>query len=162
MPELSGVPGFLNRLLLWLSCAVFVLAMAVAVVNVALRPFGFAVPGAYELMGFGSALLASLGLGYSQEHRSHISVDLLFGRFPAPVRRVLESAGLLACALFFGVTAWRISVLGIGMWRSGELSETLQIPYYPVVLGVSAGIWVFALTLASDGLNCLASRKVDS
>ena len=45
----------------------------------------------------------------------------------------------ISAAAFFLVAAWQIMRWGTVIRRAGEVTETLHIPFYPVVYGVAAG-----------------------
>jgi len=149
----------MNRFLLYCSCLVLLLTMSMAVLNMVLRPMGRPLSGSFELLGFGSALIAALGLGYSQDEKSHISVDLLFRHLSPGLQRLLEGTGLAACALFFAMAFYRIMGLAHTMYSTGEVSETLRIPYYPVVAVVAVGFLALSVTLIKDAFYAFSGRR---
>ncbi len=131
------------------SLALFA-TMLIAVANMCLRPFGHPVTGSFELMGLGCAITAALGLAMAQEAGSHISVDILFNRFPLLLRRFLSAAGSLVCAGLFVAAAWRLWHMGMTQLDTGELSETLRLPFYPVIWIAGAGFGLLALRLVVE------------
>ncbi len=148
----------INILLLWAGCVVFMFTMCLAIFNMILRPMGHPIAGSFELMGLGCAVLTALGLGYSQETRSHISVDILFRHFPASVKRALNGAGSLITGLFFMAAAWRIFKMALAYREYGELSETLRLPFYPITMLVALGIFVLSLNLLSQAFSARGRR----
>lgn len=150
----------INILLLWIGCAVFMLTMCLAILNMALRPLGHPIAGSFELMGFGCAVLTALGLGYSQETRSHISVDILFRHFPRRLRRLLNGAGSLASGLFFLAASWRIFKMALSYREYGELSETLRMPFYPVTMIAALGTLILSVNLLYQAFWPDADKKV--
>lgn len=140
------IVGYLNRFLMWGACVVLLLTMVMAVVNMVGRPLKVPVQGSFELMGLGGALIVALTLGYSQESRTHISVDILFNTFPPRLKAVCIATGDLVCSVFFGIAAWQMGRFGFKLYTTGEVSETLGLPVYPVVFAVAAGLAGLALT----------------
>ncbi len=134
-----------------------VITMFTAVLNMFLRPLGHPITGSFELMGLGCAATASLGLAMAQEARSHISVDILFDRLPRPLRRFLLPVGSLVCAALFCAAAWRLFQTGVTQLETGEVSETLRLPFYPVIWVVAAGFLLLSLRLVIE-----AARGGDS
>ncbi len=122
-------------------------SMIMAVTNMILRPFGHPITGSFELMGFGSAIVTGLGLGYSYEKKAHIAVDILFRRFPRTWKNFLSFTGKLASGLFFASVSWKMVAMALNFRESGELSETLCIPFYPVTVLVSMGLFILSLNL---------------
>ncbi len=136
-----------NKFLLHAAGAILVATMAMAVLNMILRPFGHPITGSFELMGFGSAMVTALGLGFSLEKKAHISVDILFDRLPRQLRRCLALLGQVVCGLFFMAISMKMFSLSVNFMENGELSETLEIPFYPVTMIVSAGIFCLSLNM---------------
>ena len=140
------IVGRFNRILMWGACGVLLITMVMAVINMIGRPLKMPVQGSFELMGLGGALIVALTLGYSQESRTHISVDILFNTFPARLKTFCIAVGDLLCSAFFGIAAWQMARFGLKLYTTGEVSETLGLPVYPVVFAVAAGLAGLALT----------------
>lgn len=138
--------GRINRVFMWGACVVLFATMVMAVFNMIGRPLKVPVQGSFELMGLGGALIVALTLGYSQESRTHISVDILFNAFPARLKTICIAVGDLLCAAFFGIAAWQMARFGLKIYTTGEVSETLGLPVYAVVFLVAAGLAALALT----------------
>jgi TRAP-type C4-dicarboxylate transport system permease small subunit len=140
------VVGGINRLFMWGACVVLVVTMVIAVINMIGRPLKMPIQGSFELMGLGGALIVALTLGYSQESRTHIAVDILFNYLPPRLKDIFITIGDLVCSAFFGVAAWQMVRFGRKLYTTGEFSETLGLPTYPVVFAVAAGLAGLALT----------------
>ena len=140
------VVGWINRTFMGVACVVLLATMVMAVINMIGRPLKIPVAGSFELMGLGGALIVALTLGYSQERRTHIAVDILFNYFPPRLQHLFIATGDLVCAAFFGIAAWQMARFGRKLYITGEISETLGLPVYPVVFAVAAGLAGLALT----------------
>ncbi len=137
----------INRYCLFLSIFALIAIMIIAAVNMLFRPFGYPLTGSFELMGYGSAIITGLGLGFSYEQKSHIAVDIVFKKFPKKVRLFLSSIGNMACAIFFFLVSKKMLNIAVGFKESGELSETLRVPFYPVTIAVAFGLFVLSLNI---------------
>jgi TRAP-type C4-dicarboxylate transport system permease small subunit len=146
MNSVVRVVGWFNRILMWGACFVLFATMVMAVVNMIGRPLKVPVQGSFELMGLGGSLIVALTLGYSQESRIHISVDILFNTFSARLKTIFIAVGDLLCSAFFGIAAWQMARFGLKLYTTGEVSETLGLPVYPIVFAVAAGLAGLALT----------------
>ncbi len=129
-----------------------------ATMNVALRIFRVPVEGTYEVVSFLGAIVTAGALGYTQKRKDHIVVDILSEKFPAKVRRVLDRVNYILILVFFSIVSWQTFVYGKMLMRTGELSETLKIAYYPFVFLVSLGFAVLALTGFLDLVETLRTR----
>ena len=71
----------------------------------------------------------------------------LSGRGRARVSILLTRG--LGMLLFF-LIAWNLFKMGADLQRSGEVSPTLQIPFYPIVYGVGICCLLQSLVLLGD------------
>jgi len=155
MEPLRLITDTCNRWMMILACGTLVVTMITAVLNMVLRPLNMPITGSFELMGFGSAVIASFGLGSSQAEKVHIAVDILFRRLPERFRFFMKMTGDLSCMLFFCLICYSLLRLAWNMLGSGEVSETLRIPYYPFILAVAVGFAGLCLNLFLDFLHSL-------
>jgi TRAP-type C4-dicarboxylate transport system permease small subunit len=132
--------------------------VALGCANMVLRSLGLPVTGTYELMGLGGALIAALAMGATQEARGHIQVVVLDGFLPAGLRSALELTAQVVSVLFFSLVAWRLFELSWALRESGELSETLRFPFYPVVILVGLGFASLVLNVLSQIWGLLSGR----
>ncbi len=61
--------------------------------------------------------------------------------------------------MFFVVAAWQVAVKAGILMRTGEVTETLQIIYYPFTYAVALGCLVLALTLFTELLKAIIPQK---
>ena len=160
MSYLEKISVFLNKILLILGSVAVLLLMSVATVNVVLRyPFKMPWRGAYEVVGFLGAVVIAFALGYTQKRKDHIVVDILTDKFPKKVNRTLDGISYFVTMIFFAIISWQIFVWGIRIWKSGEVSDTLKIIFYPFIFSVAFGFAVFSLTLLIDFLKNFQSKE---
>jgi len=129
-----------------------------ATMNVALRIFHVPVGGTYEVVSFLGAIVTAGALGYTQKRKDHIVVDILSDKFPAKVKRALDRVSYALILVFFSVVSWQTFVYGKRLLRTGELSETLKVAYYPFVFLVGIGFAVLALTILLDLVETVWTR----
>ena len=143
---------FLNRLLMIAGGVAVVALMVLATGNVVLRVFDVPFRGTYEIVSFLGALTVASALAYTQKHRDHIVVDVLAERFSPPVLRLVTIASDVVVALFFSVVSYKMALWGRKIMLSGELSETLKVPYHPYIFAVAFCCGLLAFTAAVDFL----------
>lgn len=159
MPYLEKINIFLNKILMIFGGLAVLSLMAIATGNVMLRIFQMPYRGAYEIVSFLGAIVIAFALGYTQKRKDHIAVDILTQKFPKQVNRILDEINYFITTLFFAIVSWQVCVWGIKIMRSGELSETLKIPFHAFVFSVSGGFALFALTLLMDLLKILKGKE---
>ena len=150
MKALERTSRALNAAFAVISGAAIVGLTGLAAANLILRALYKSITGSYELIGFLGAVAVACGLGYTQLAKGHVVVNILTDKFSPAVNKVLDAVNHLIGAAFWGVIAWQTVVWGIQIAGSGELSQTLKIPYYPVIFLAATGIGVFSLTLLID------------
>jgi TRAP-type C4-dicarboxylate transport system permease small subunit len=150
MEKLNRFSVSLNRIFAIASGVAVVGLIGLATANMVLRVVWKPVAGSYELLGFLCALAIACGLGYTQLAKGHIAVTILTDLFSVKTNSILDTVNHLIGALFFGFCAWQTALWGTEIAKSGEVSQTLKMPYYPVIWAVALGLAVFSITLAVD------------
>lgn len=158
MSLLERISSRSNRILVWIG-GIFLIAMIVLTcANIILRLVHKPVSGTYELMGFFGAVVAAFALGYTQIQKGHIAVDVLVQSFSSKVRRGLTGINSLLCFLFSVLCAWQLAKKAGVLWRTGEVTETLQVIYYPFTYAVAFGCALLALVFIADLFKALFEK----
>ena len=64
---------------------------------------------------------------------------------------------LMGIGLFFAA-GWNLIIVGIDLYRTGEVSLTLQLPFYPVAYGLAISCFVQCLVLICDIFKILGEK----
>jgi TRAP-type C4-dicarboxylate transport system permease small subunit len=160
MKGLERIAVLVNRAASAVAGVALIFLTGVAIANMVSRAVFTPVPGSYELIGFACAAAVALGLGYTQMVKGHVAVTIFTDMLSPAVNRVLDAVNHLVSTAFFTFVGWQIVKWGTALGRSGELSQTLKIPYYPLVWVVGIGFGVLALTILLD-LTRVFSPKED-
>ena len=149
----------LNRTLVFIGGVFLVSMVVLTCANIVFRLTWVPIRGTYELMGFFGALVTAFALGHTQLKKGHIAVDVLINTFPSKTRRILSAVNGFICVFFFGIAAWQIAVKATTLMKTGEITETLRIIYYPFTYAVAFGCIVLVLVLFTDLLTALMPTK---
>jgi len=154
MGFLKGINEWLSNVFLWIGGIALVLMTAISCMNMGLRMIGIPIAGIYDLVCYLGALVAALPLAYTQLKKGHIAVDIVSLLLPVRVRRTAVGISYVLGMVFFGAAAWKITSLANILRKSGEVSETLQMPFWPFTYAVAAscGLMVFCLFLDILGM----------
>ncbi len=148
----------INKFLMLIAASTLIISMVEAVINMVLRRLGQPIQGSFEIMSFACAIISTLGLGYSQEQKAHINVDIIFRFFPIILKKFLRLIGNLMCSLFFLAISLRLFSLSMTYFYSGQLSETLRIPIYPITFLVGMGFVSLSLTLLLESVILVINK----
>ena len=153
----------LNRLVVNLFTFVaglFLMGMvAITCANIFSRAVWIPIRGTFELMGYAGAIVTAFALGYTQIKKGHIAVDILVGRYSKRSRKFIHIVNAALCMVFFGLAAWQMAVKAGILMKTGEVTETLQVIYYPFTYAVAAGCLVLALTLLTELMRDIWPQK---
>lgn len=150
MKILHAISHYLIRALVVFG-GVFLIAMVLLTnLNIVSRLVWMPVRGTFELMGFCGAVVAAFALAHTQSKRGHIAVDVLINTFSERTRSVLQCVNNAVCLAFFILAAWQIGERAGVLRRSGEVTETLRIVYYPFTYAVGLGFAALALWFLVD------------
>ena len=161
MADLDRVGGFVNRVLIWIAGCFLAAMIALTCSNIVLRLVWGPVRGTYELMGYFGAVMMAFALGYTQIRRGHIAVDILVEGFSKKTRRILNGVNCFICTIFFALVAWQIAKYATTLWKTGEVTETLRIIYYPFTYGVALGCAALSLVFLTEFLKSAFQKKGD-
>ncbi len=151
-----------NSGLFCLAGICLMLMMALACSNVVMRFFGHPIKGTFELMGFLGAMAAALALAGTQAGGGHIVITLFQRHFPRKMRRMLDILTSCINLFFFGLMAWQTFELALGIREFEELSETLQIVYYPFILVVCLGVGALVVQIVLETMMLAGGRGDES
>lgn len=159
MKIMDKINGLLNRVLTFIGGIFLVVMIVLTCGNIFFRIVWVPVPGTYELMGLFGAIVTAFALGQTQLRRGHVAVEVLINTFSVKTKKAVRVAGDLVCTAFFIIVTWQLAVKAITLWKTGELTETLNIIYYPFIYAVAFGCAVLALVCFGDLLRALFSGK---
>ena len=155
MVLLEKISNVLNQILLWIAGLFLIAMIAITGANIVIRLFWLPIRGTFELMGYFGAVVTAFALGYTQIKRGHIAVDIVVLGFSERIQKILNTVNYFICMLFFGVVTWQIFKYATTLWETGEVTETLEIAYYPFTYAVALGCLVLALTFFIDFLKSI-------
>lgn len=159
MVALEKISNVLNLVLLWIAGLCLIAMITMTCANILVRLFWTPIRGTFELMGYFGAIVTAFALGYAQLKRSHIAVDIVVLRFSKQTQRILHAVNHFICMVFFVIVTWQVAKYATTLYETGEVTETLQIIYYPFTYGVALGCLILALSFLVDFLKVTLDGK---
>jgi len=155
MNLLERISKNLAEKLFWVAGAAIIAMMLLTCADVVLRYLRKPIPGTYELVCFLGAVAVAFAMAHTSVEKGHVSVSYIVQLFPQRIQRIIES--IIGCfGLFlFVLIAWQSASYANELRLSGEVSLTLELPFYPFVYGIGFSAAVVCLILLSDLLNTL-------
>jgi len=142
----EGISRFLNII----AGISLTFLMSLTIVDVILRGFNMPVVGAYELVAFSGAVVIGFSMPQTAWLKAHIYVDFFILTFSRRVRNLFTIATRCTVILLFLLIGWNLFVYGWDLQKSGEVSLTLQMPFYPVAYGVGICCFIQCLVMVCE------------
>jgi len=130
--------------------------MLLTTLDVILRYLGRPITGTYELMGYAGALVTGFALAQSSLDDAQVKVDILTGAASPNTNKLLDIFTRLLGLGIFALLTWSLFLKGNDLYRTGEVSLTLRVPYFPVAYGLSLCCLVEFLVLLSSIFKTLS------
>lgn len=153
MRRLLSIGLKVSRFLYTVSGITLVFMMLLTVLDVILRIFGRPITGTYELVGFSGAVVVGFALPFTTWTRGHVYMEFLIEKLPAQKRDVANIFTRIIGIVLFALAAYNLVDVGIDLYNTGEVSPTLQLPFYPVAWGVGACCFIICFVLFCDILR---------
>lgn len=140
----------LSKKLYWIAGVAIVAMMLITCADVVLRYFRMPIPGTYELVCFLGAIAAAFAMAYTSLEKGHVSVSFVVALFPKRIQGFIESIVHIFGLFLFILITWQSAIYATDLRLSGEVSLTLELPFYPFVYGIAFSAAVVCLILISD------------
>lgn len=132
--------------------------MFLTVADIILRSFRKPIVGTYEVVAFSGAVVIGFSVPLTSWIRGHIYVDFLILKFSQKVRNFFNIVTRFLGIWLFIMIGWNLISYGMDLQKSGEVSLTLQIPFYPVAYGVGICCFIQCLVLLCDILKIFGGK----
>lgn len=141
--------------LFWVAGAAIVVMMVLTCADVVLRYFRYPIPGTYELVCFLGALAVGFAMAHTSVQQGHVAVSVIIQLLPPRVRSGVSCVTTSFSFIFFALIGWQSIRYAGQLHASGEVSLTLQLPFYPFVYGIGISAWAVCLILLARFLEDL-------
>ena len=140
----------LSRFMQVIAGIALVFMMTLTTCDVLLRIFSKPIIGTYEMVAFTGGVVIGFSLPITSFVRGQIFVDFFYQKFPQFWQNVFNVVTRLMVMVLFLFIGWNLMILASDMVRSGEVSLTLQLPFYPVAYGIGVSCFVQCLVIVGD------------
>ena len=125
----------------WLSWVggvgvVAMLALTVADI-IGVKIFNTPVPGSIEIVAFLGVVITAFGMAYTQAQHGNIQVEFFVTRLPPRISAACGVFISLLGIILFALLAWQSVEYGMVLQKTGEVSMTSRIPFYPFVYAIA-------------------------
>jgi len=144
----------------YVGMATVIIMMLMVVVDVALRFFiGKPILGSVELASYMLSIIAFTAIPLVESEEMHVSIPLVFDRFPQKVRLWINSlVNLIGLGLLI-LLSWSSFLLAFEHLRRGKVTQVLHIPLYPFVFIAAVCVTLYGVILIVNSLTYIYLKK---
>jgi len=151
----------ISRVLNVIAGVALTFLMCLTICDVILRFFKMPIVGTYELVAFAGAVVIGFSMPLTSWVRQHIFVDFLILKFSKKVRNVFNIGTRCLVIALFLLVSWNMWKYATDLHRTGEVSPTVQMPFYPIAYGVAVCFFVLCLVFVSDIIKIVKGAYED-
>jgi TRAP-type C4-dicarboxylate transport system permease small subunit len=159
MERLLQIVSRTNKPLTIVAGGALAFVILITVADVILRSFGSPIIGTYELVCFSGAVLISFSIPLTSWVKGHIQVDFLIMKFPQRTRKIFNIVTKCLGIGLFLLIGWNVIILGNDLRESGQVSQVLRVPFYPVAYGIGICCFLQCLVLLCDIVKILGGKN---
>jgi TRAP-type C4-dicarboxylate transport system permease small subunit len=140
----------LSRAMEVIAGVFLVFMMTLTTCDVVLRTFGRPIIGTYEMVGLSGGIVIGFSVPITSWLRGQIYVDFFYQKFSSTFKKGLHVSTRILGILLFLVTGINLMIMATQMLRAGEVTLTLQMPFYPICYGIGLAFLVQVVVLVTD------------
>jgi len=143
---LYRLSSFLNMV----AAVTLTFMMVLTVVDVLLRASGRPFVGTYEIVTIMMGIVIGFGIPKVSLDRGHVAMEFLQGVLSKRNQAILSTFTRILCIVLFILIGYNLLGAGREFRISGEVSPTLQLPFFPVAYGVGVCCFIECFVFIFD------------
>ena len=148
--SLSSALHATSKGLNFLAGVALTLMMLLTVTDVVCRAAGHPILGVYEVAALALAIVIGFGFPQTSLDKGHVYMEFLLEKLSGTGLKTLNTATRLASLVLFGLIGYNLFPIAAELYRSGEVSPTLKLPFYPVAYAVAVCCLLQAVVFIFD------------
>ena len=128
---------FISKVLNSIAAIAVTVMMLMTVADVLLRAGGYPIIGTFEIVALLLALVIGFGIPQVSLDRGHVYMDFLLEKLSIRGKNLMNTFTRLLCLTLFALIGYNLFNVAARFHRSGEVSATIKIPFYPVAYAVA-------------------------
>ncbi len=145
--SVSKITRLLVEIMNYLAAGSIIAMMLLTCADVLLRLFKHPILGTYELVGLFGALTIAFAIPATTLSKGHVAVDFMVEKLPAGAQKIFAVVANLLSLALFALIAWQSFLYANILRSSGEVTLSLEMPFYPVVYVISAASLLVCIVL---------------
>jgi TRAP-type C4-dicarboxylate transport system permease small subunit len=126
----------ISRVLNYVAGISLTIMMLMTVADVLFRAGGWPFVGTYEIVALLLAVVVGFGIPQVSLDKGHVCMEFLLERFSKRGREMMNILTRVLCLVLFVFIGYNLFKVAAGFHASGEVTPTIQLPFYPVAYAV--------------------------
>jgi TRAP-type C4-dicarboxylate transport system permease small subunit len=127
--------------------------------DVILRNLGHPITGSMEIIQYGGSIVFGFSIPYATWIGAQVVVDLVTQKLGLKNRKRIKAATRGIGIIMFLFIAYNFFMYALDVKRTGELTASFKIPYYPFCFAISLSFLFQSLTVFCDLIKTLQGEK---
>ncbi len=147
----------LSKLLFWVAGAGLIAMLLLVVADIiGIKMLSRPVPGGIEIVSFLAVVAIGFAIPQVQVLHGHVAVDFVLEKWPPRARAIINAITVFLSVCLMVLLAYYSFKYAGKLRRTGEVSMTQKIPFYPFVYGLAVCWVVTALVLIAQFVKAIA------
>lgn len=151
--KLDNVLTVATKILNYIGGGALTFMMLLIVTDVIMRAFGHPIIGTHEVVGLLLAVVIGFTIPRVSFVRGHVYMEVILEKLPREGKAMLNTFTRILCILLFVMIGYNLFSAGNEFRMSGEVSPTVQIPFYPLAYGVGVCCFIECFVFINDIIN---------
>ena len=139
--------------------AVLAFMIVLTLCDVILRNLGHPITGSMEIIQYGGSIVFGFSIPYATWMGAQIVVDLVTGKLGFKNRKRIQAVTRSVGMIMFLFVAYNFFMYALDVKRTGELTASFKIPYYPFCFAISFSFLFHSLTIFCDLIKTLQGEN---
>lgn len=148
-----------DMILYTIAGVVLALMIVLTLCDVILRNLGHPITGSMELIQYGGSLVFGFSIPYATWIGAQVLVDLVTQKLSFKKRKRFQAVTRTLGIIMFLFIAYNFFMYALDVKRTGELTASFKIPYYPFCFAISLSFLFQSLTIFCDLIKTLQGEK---
>jgi TRAP-type C4-dicarboxylate transport system permease small subunit len=127
--------------------------------DVILRNLGHPITGSMEIIQYGGSIVFGFSIPYATWMGAQVIVDLVTQKLGLKNQKRIKAVTRSIGILLFLFVAYNFFLYALDVKRTGELTASFKIPYYPFCFAISLSFLFQSLTIFCDLIKTLRGEN---
>ena len=148
-----------DMILYTLAGVVLAFMIVLTLCDVILRNLGHPITGSMEIIQYGGSIVFGFSIPYATWMGAQIVVDLVTQKLGSENQKRIKTVTRSIGILIFLFIAYNFFGYALDVKRTGEVTASFRIPYYPFCFAISLSFLFQSLTVFCDLIKTLQGGK---